>query len=353
MSRNMIEANKKIFSVLKEFVKQSDVSSPCPVDAARYIKTDETEKKWLKELVIKKTYALPALCFATFTFEDTDYFAAIGWENSAEFEAILEPVDMNGGIFTALISEMKIAVKRDANPYEIFDEILYFYKESSENYAGHDFTGIIKFFEPVLLYRLNEDSPHNSENLFNLIGYFLCRNYNKLPLNFSSQTILEFEKAFVEGPLSLPYENLLHSLTSVQWKYSFLDGYRCLERLFPLLKLDELHQKLSISVSLTDFASEIEKIIDWKPKEDISLEKIINDSPTDSVELLRDVKQSLDGDREGKKLGYRFYQIRNSIVHFRPSTELFSIDDENWNKLIGATLKIIRHWYKFFGAKLI
>lgn len=54
MSRNMIEANMQVFSILKEFINQSKVPSPYPLDAIRYIKTDGIEQKWLKELRIKK-----------------------------------------------------------------------------------------------------------------------------------------------------------------------------------------------------------------------------------------------------------------------------------------------------------
>lgn len=40
-----------------------------------------------------------------------------------------------------------------------------------------------------------------------------------------------------------------------------------------------------------------------------------------------------------------FYQIRNSTVHSRPSTEVVSFTNEQWDILIQATLHILEQWH--------
>jgi hypothetical protein len=347
----MKEANIKIFSTLEEFVIENAEDLVLQTNVKRYIRTDASDKQWLKRVNFEKRYDLNLLRFSTFSFENKSYFLVFGCEKSVNFESILEEENMNAGLFTALISDLEIPVKKDSSSYEIVDEILFFSADENANYSGHDFESLEKFFEPILLYRLKDESPFGQEDIFNLAGYFLVKNNAQLPLKFSSLTILQFEKIFIEGVSTLPYENLIYSLTSVHWKYSFLDAYRCLEALFPFLKLDDLHQRLEVSMPLYDFACEVESIISWKPKEDESVQRIINKAPPDSIKLLNEVRELIDGDT--KSLGSNFYyKIRNSVVHYRPVTQQPSISDECWDKLIRATLEIIQHWYTSYDSKL-
>ena len=79
----------------------------------------------------------------------------------------------------------------------------------------------------------------------------------------------EFERLFIEGAKNIPFDNLVFSLVSVYWRYSFLDVYRCIERLFSISFLEEIYQDLGIenSLSLLNFSVKIEKYIGWRPEE--------------------------------------------------------------------------------------
>ncbi|WP_124328722.1 hypothetical protein [Desulfonema ishimotonii] len=391
----MKEANKRVFSILTNFADQADdLSYPTGI---RYIKTNEEDKKWLKNLkIVKRQSVLPTLNFATIQFDGKEYFVAVGWKDSIRLSEIITPVDLNAGLVTALISEIEISVRRNISAIQIVDEILFQCKESESDYSGHNFEDIILFFEPLIVYEILDDSLFKADDITQISGYYISKNFEKLSLPFSETTLLDFEKTFIEDSPHIPYENLLLSLTSVHWKYSFLDIYRCLERLFPIVALDNFHQELNLGISLLEFSEKMENATGWRPIEEHSLRKLIKNSPEDATQLLREIKEFLDkdskvtppekfykiGERSLKTLeeliesspadaiqplheikefldkdskgdlAKRFYKIRNSIVHFRPATEQIELDDENWDKLIRSSLKIIRYWFKKYDSRL-
>ncbi|MFO0175040.1 MAG: hypothetical protein ACK51W_21575, partial [Aphanizomenon sp.] len=96
--------------------------------------------------------------------------------------------------------------------------------------------------------------------------------------------------------------------------------------------------------SLLNFSANIENYTNWRPNEKEAINKLIDKSPEDAINILKEIKNDLDGNSEGN-LGEFIYKIRNSIVHFRPATEPISINDKNWDKLIRACLLVIEYWY--------
>jgi len=347
----MIKANEHIFSSLVDFVKQNGIDIP---EGIRYIKTDGEEKRWLKELkVSQKQIILPNLRTVSINFDQKEYFVVVGWDDSESFDEVLDPIFLNAGLVTALLFELEVPIRREVGPYEIADEIQYKYQtcDKEQEYSGHDFSEVSKFFEPILAYQILEESPLNGDDIIQISGFYICENNKKLSLSFSPETIGIFERVFIEGPSSIPYENLLSSLTSVRWKHSFLDIYRCIEQLFPISRLYDLHQSLGISISLLEFSAKIENSIGWRPKEDETLNKLFDELPTEARKLFSEVRYYLDSTKEGE-LGTWFYKIRNSIVHYRPATQQFELDDENCNKLIRGALLVIEYLYEKYNQKL-
>jgi|JI91814CRNA_FD_contig_121_158024_length_7073_multi_2_in_0_out_0_3 hypothetical protein len=352
MSRNMIKANLSIFSALITFVEKSKISEAI-LPGKRFIKTNEEEKRWLKELnCLKQQPILPNLITASIEFDSQEYFVVIGWEKNdvvtfAEQE-VITPIELNAGIVTALLFELKVAIRPKVKPYYILDEVLY---PIQSDYSGHEFEVVSDCFEPLLVYQIVDNSPLKGEKIERLSGFYLSKNCEKLFLKFSQDTLLVYEKLFLEASESVPYENLVLSLTSVYWKYSFLDVYRCIERIFSISRLDELCQKLNIVIPLLQLSAEMENSLGWKPKEDETLNKLIEGSPEEARQLFREVKKAIYSQEEGS-LGEFFYKIRNSIVHYRPANQEFKLDDENWDKLIRGALLVILYWYQEYDSKL-
>ncbi|WP_377481078.1 MAG: hypothetical protein P2A85_13940 [Microcoleus anatoxicus] len=246
---------------------------------------------------------------------------------------------------------MKIPLSHKVSAYEIAEEILY---ESENSTIEYNFSLIANCFEPFSVYRIQEDSAFLKKDDIDLIrisGFYALKNSQLIALNFSCKTLDKFEKVFFEGSESIPYENLLFSLVSVSWKYSFLDIYRCIERLFCISYLDVFHKELKITDSLLKFSADVEKYIGWKPKENEAVNKLVDDSPEEALQLVREIKTLLDGTEEGK-CGDFIYKIRNSIVHFRPATQSINLDDKKWDMLIRASLYIVEYWYNQYEEQL-
>ena len=355
MPRNMIDANKYIFEVLAEFVQTSEVAVPVS-NNKRCIETNTKDKKWLQELkIINKQLLLPNFQTASFEFNSQKYFVAVGWQSKQTIDSdeVIEFVQLNAGIVTALLFELKIPLSHEANPYDIAENILYDDPINSI-IKYEDYSLISNVFEPFSVYRIPENSPFIEKNDIDLIrisGFYALKNSQLIALKFSSKTFDKFENIFFEGSKNIPYENLLFSLVSVSWKYSFLDIYRCIEMLFPLSYLEIFHKELKIADSLLKFSADVEKYMGWKPKEKDAVNKLIDESPEEARKLLREIKKLLDGTEEGN-CGDFVYKIRNSIVHFRPATQSINIEDNNWDMLIRASLYIVEYWYKQYDEQL-
>ncbi|NEQ39696.1 MAG: hypothetical protein F6K40_26965 [Okeania sp. SIO3I5] len=358
----MKEANKYIFGELADFVEHNQIDVVIDRQKKRCIETNDEDKEWLKSLKVidEKYHILPNFQTASFQYDGNDYFVTIGVQEYLETnqeEEVIQFLELNAGIVTALLFELKISVNKKVNPYKIRDEIFYpSESESEDEIIPYEFSKVKDFFEPIFVYKIPENSPFLSLDKINITrisGFCAVKSSQLISLKFSSDTLNQFEKLFIEGSKNIPYESLLFSLVSVSWKYSFLDIYRCIERLFPISALEDLHKKLNLNIkcSLLDFADDIESYIGWKPKENEALNKLINNSPDTARQILRQVKADIEGTKKGN-LGNFIYKIRNSIVHFRPATEQIKLDDNNWNRLINSSLLVIEYWYAKYEPQL-
>lgn len=367
MSRSMKKANQYIFKVLAEFLEEQNIERPIFADAKRCIETDDREKEWLQKLTVQNTQIiLPTFTTASFEFEENKYFVTIGSMSQLLTEPeIIQEEELNGGMITALIFELQIPVKQSARALEIVDEIFY---EPDEEITKYRYDKVSQFFEPIFVYRVQDECPFiesinntSTVNIVRLSGFYLTKHRQIISLRFEKETIFIFERLFLEGANNIPFDNLVFSLVSVYWRYSFLDVYRCIERLFSLSFLEELHQDLGIdnSLSLLQFSAKIEKYIGWRAEESKAINKLIDNSPQGAIDIVQEVKRFIDSqqaDTLPSNPGEVIYKIRNFIVHCRPATDLKIInnimDNKHWNKLIRASLLIIEYWYHKYDDQL-
>jgi hypothetical protein len=108
---------------------------------------------------------------------------------------------------------------------------------------------------------------------------------------------------------------------------------------------------LRITDSLLKFSADVERYIGWKPKDNEAVNKLVEGSPEEALQLLREIKKFVFDTEEGI-CGDLFYKIRNSIVHFRRANQSIDLDDKNWDKLIRASLYIVEYWYKKYDEQL-
>lgn len=354
MTRNMIDANVSIFGKIADFTKKYEDS--INFETRRCIQTNKDDKNWLQNLkIVNEQLISPKLKTALFEFEDRQYFVVVGChhQEDIELENVIEYMEMNAGIFTALLFELKVPLLQKASYLEMIEDIFY---ESSEQTIRYELNSVVKFFEPLCVYQINDGSPFIEKkdiDLIRLSGFYILKNRQLISLGFSPKTLDKFEKIFFEGSEVIPYENLLLSLVSIAWKYSFLDIYRCIERLFCVFALEDLHVKLENKHSLLQFSADIEDHIGWRPKEDKSLNKLIEKTPKDIIDSLQEIKKVFHGEAEGN-YGDLIYKIRNSIVHFRYANNATysQMNDLHWDILISSSLSIVEYWYHKYDSQL-
>lgn len=359
MSRNMKETNQSIFDRLAQFVLDSRVGvGDISLKGTRFIKTNDEEKIWLKNLKIKnKLPILPRLTTSVIEINNQEYFAIVGWDPKTIkcIDEIFFFENSNAGLVTALISELKISIRQHSDPLAIANGILSQSREAMPEYAGHEFNEIASVFDPFGVYQILEESPIKGDDIVRLSCLFISQNPENLILAFSDDTLKVFRDIVLNGPTDIPFENFILGLTSFSWKYAFLDIYRCIERLFALPFFQKIHAELSPMPDFKKFVSLVEEITGWRPKEDTALKKILDNAPSDLIKTLSELKKRETGTEAGtetEKLANWFYQVRNSIVHYRLTSKEVKFKDADWDLLFQTSLILTRHLYLEYKDKI-
>jgi hypothetical protein len=343
MPRNKINSNQRIFSRLKD--RAADSSRQVDhLSEARWIGTNDDEKNWLTDSKVEEISNFSRrVKTARFSFLGKNYFAAVGFEQQIEDNEIFVPINLNAGIGTALIDELDVPVVESTDPLKIINEVLALHKGCG-GYAGHDFRSIANFFEPVLIYEISPDSPIKADDLTRLSFSWILGNGERIILPLSNKTREQIENLAATGAASVPFDVLLNCIQSAQWPHAFLEAYRCVERLFSFQVIEDLHKELAIPISLLSFAEKIENAIGWRPREEQAIERIFTLLPADAQALMETVKDQFN---PTEKIHGWVYDLRNSVVHFRPATRQLNLSDRQWDEMIRATFLLIG---KLYGA---
>jgi hypothetical protein len=124
-----------------------------------------------------------------------------------------------------------------------------------------------------------------------------------------------------------------------------------LERLFCFQVVEDLHKELAITISLLKFVEKIETTIGWRPPEEEAIARLFGLLPTDALTLMERVKAQVTTNPEEKIHGW-VYDLRNSVVHFRPATRQFNLSDAQWDEMLRATLGLIGAIYGTYDRDL-
>jgi len=256
---------------------------------------------------------------------------------------------MNAGLFTALVVELKIPVK-NLNPYEIVEHVIPRYKGIGD-YRGHALDEVIEFFENVAVFRIPHDSALPPHDIYRILGFWTLRNRERIILNISDDTLASLEALVLEGATSVPFLNVVESLHAAHWQHAFLEAYRPVERLFAFDYIENLHKELAITVPLLEFVAKIEEVIGWRPKEDDAIERLCALMPDTASKIFERVKLNGGGVAD-EKMAKWIYKLRNSVVHFRPSTERINLESEHWDEILRATFMLVAAIYAKYDGVL-
>lgn len=344
--RNMKDANTAAFEFLiDQLIENSNLNVKKGI---RYIKTDELEKKWLKELEIQSVFQpLPDVKGIEIKFEEKKFLVLINANASNRNldKDVIQEDSLNAGILTVLLSKKLVPLDSNIDFLEFYNEIMFQHLDS--DYKGHDFNDFVRYIQPINFYSLPDNSVLNNQGLKRTLSYIYAKNPDRLINNFDNIVLSTYAELSLIGSNNISFGLVLSSLLSTSFKHTFLELYRLVERIFPVSYLKDFHEVSKSNLSFIEFSSNLESITSWRPKEDEALSKIF-ETTASSTKLYFDT--FFDSSTEFQtQVRYKFfYKLRNSIVHFRTSHDNIDLTDDQWNKLIHATLYLLdEHYSKY------
>ncbi len=379
----MIVRYKDIIKNLKQFFEENfeniSLSKDFDIDNGIFSKEyrkNEFEKKqekdsidWLQNLDIyfcESTFSGEKIVLARYnTGKDVNkidsYLIYMSEENVSldvselqEFiEKDYEVDNLNLGIFLALFKESESfpLVNRKISKYDVEDKLNI---EYTDDYMNHDYNEIKSLFSKIYLFKVNEKNLFIDEDkeekflkiegkeefIYKFLGILKCRSkINQMASEsyFTEECVNEYLKLFKDNIKYLPYENLYLSLCHNSSKFIFLEVYRMIEKLYPIIMSYNMRKKFEFEKwELLEVSNIIENEFKIRCKEENSLKLLFEFGETnciikDRMENLNTYKRNIDNTNSEFALYSWIYKIRNTSVHLSFNRE----------KNLGVNIKLI------------
>lgn len=233
--------------------------------------------------------------------------------------------DIEPCFFMHMVHYMKgyYRISNGIGVYEIVEKLGLEDRELEKGYIGHDINEIMDLFIPLRLYKVESESILLMADRWYLICalLFKCQSLQSRLIDDELKQLAY--SAFEKGKCSL--ENIYLSLTSSHHKYMFVEIYRCLEALYYLPWMLLLKNSSGIKHDAFSLAKMVSKSIEWKEKEQNSINKLFNLLSDDTFNYLNlnplsfydfDIAQGgVVSSASKMKVSEIIYKIRNQSVH--------------------------------------
>ncbi|MEI3648687.1 MAG: hypothetical protein V6D39_01640 [Dolichospermum lemmermannii FEM_B0920] len=254
MSRTIKTSIKRVMEKLKNVINTNENYT---------IYGDKTSIDWLKFLTIdNKIRLFPDFYSACLTYQNAHYLVLVNHEFKVLIPSFLAEETINSGAWTVIIDELDLPLKKDIDISKL-KELL----ESEWDTNPQGFK-VVNFEEEINDFRLKDCFTSISlykiisrftlkEQLNQITGIALTENSSYCLLPYSSEVLQEFKNTFENGDKNIPFENILASYVASDFKFAYLDLYRCIEGLQPLYFLKDFYDKLALKgKSVQDFYSD-------------------------------------------------------------------------------------------------
>ena len=252
--------------------------------------------------------------------------------------------NINLGIFLAMFkgNEWYPLINRKINDEFEIENILNI--EYSEEIVNHDYSEIRKLFSNMYLFKVEEKnlnldrSADNSylkilnkeEFIYKFLGIIKCKDKIEKIISetyFSEKCINEYLKLFEDDIKYLPYENLYLSLCHNSPKFIFLEIYRMIEKLYPIIFTYKFKKEFNLDDrELLEINDIMENKYNIRHKEEESIEVLLEFGRTNHniermINNLNQYKKKVDSLNSTLALHRWIYKIRNTSVHLSFSRE--------------------------------
>jgi hypothetical protein len=351
MPRNKIEMSSTIFDRIIEAARREDASFSVTGDARWIKKRDDPDLDLMKEAEIRKL-SLGVDTFAVSLRHSSKLFFGIStFPEPTEDCPNFYKIEASPGLFasfvfaTGLRSVATRAEARDTleDQYQGFDD-----------YGGHELALVTRLFPKIHFYEISayEDNLY-LQNLESMTGAFVARSYPGVPLALSRDTLRKISSLFESGAEEIPYPLLLQGLLSSRFDNFFLELYRCIEQLYAVPLLTKLKSKINHSSPIVELARHLEEVISWRPRENEALAGLlagVQDTTRKEIIGALCPTGATTPKSTAKNCAARIYDLRNSLVHFRPGLTRSEFDVAGWNRIISVMIDVLSEIYAHSGA---
>lgn len=322
-----------LFDIVKmRFDLSSNSILPSDFYSSRWVKGTADEEDWLAYSVIKSTIEIThEIRFAIIEYEANSYFIATGLESPDNIQHGINFFPINAGIFVALVTELELPVKSGITNLHLLQNVLS-QNKSDPLYKGHELNDLLSIFPNIFIGEISVQYIGDHTNLQQLVCSYLASNKKYITLPFSEETLNKLNDLVLLNSEIINYDSIIQSLLSSQFKFSFLDLYRCLEMLFQIIYVDATYSKLSLSINKTDFLYAIDDKLNWRPNERNALKKLFAETPDQyKSEIIKAIKAI---NNQTKAYSDWLYDLRCSIVHLKSTQRNIILKPHQWDRLI-------------------
>ncbi len=351
MARNMKDANAGAFDAFKSRV------SAHPFDnVARWIKTSEDEKAWLKDVRWLGDFRFDSHNWiVNCALHGQIYYLLVGFSVSdVGADGSLNAESLNAGLLTVLLSEQDV-VRPDVSEVEIVDAALI---PTSGEYEGHDWQDLLHLCRPMSLFSASSGSPFSGaqeESLARAALLFAASSGDLRSLAYSSQSLARCMSLAVDFGAKVPWGVIAYALVAARWDHAYLDIYRCIERLFPLPRMRELTKVIGLASPGLALSADIERVLGWRQQEEAGMAALFEARGELCVKFFERYRPHW-GDAPAELapagLAQHFYKLRNAIVHFRPVTQQAAFTEERWVMVVDHFIEFVSEIYAEYSRDL-
>ena len=344
----MIAANTAVFEILDQY--NARAGTPLAnAGTPRWIATNQDDKKALKHFDLVSRFSIsPTKIIGRFDKNADSAFLMFGFSEGFGCPSFPN-IDVDAGLLTAALAELH--PQPTASALEI-SNIVEAGDKFTPGYDGHDAAAIASLFPRITGVAGKEIPESESGRVF----YKLCLEEALLSGSWIGAELgNELNLLYSLDLLEVPFHILSRALFDVDPASLFLALYRSIEFLYVYTSAQKLKATLSLSQDWATIGAALEEDIGWYPREANSLQLLLElAEPADLamvVEAISGASTKKDMPNLSVEAGRLIYNLRNSIVHFRPMHRQLERETIEWRKLCTATVQIVVYIYsEIFGS---
>lgn len=265
------------------------------------------------------------------------------------------PLDESMFLFLALnmqgyfnIKQSKLSMESARN---IVDVAYY------DDYNGHDIFDVINLFDEIRIFSIGKNSPLSFVSMW-YIATFLSSLLTDYRTTLFSQNLCD-RAIFLLANKNINPEYLYYTITSIHWKQSFLEIYKCIESIYYLPWIVRYKKTISDSTPGHELAKKLRVSLGWREKGDKSISELFQllsykelvAHPAISTEIFSHCVSGAAAPnvpaRQIEAIARRVYKIRNMLVHqedYEDPSPLH-ITEKCWEDIIDFMFFVVSELY--------